>query len=207
MQRFERAGLAAERDAIGAELIDLSARHGLANFAVLGHLIRLQASCALDDLDAADAHAAAADDLAAAHERPLVAVLTGLYAGAAARHRGGVPEAAARLDGAGMPGLQRGLLGLALLCLGPRRRPPPERLRPVRAVGAPSDPRALRAVPDPPHDLLQEVLWCLTAHAARRHGDERTLARAREALRPAAHEVRGGERDRHAGPGRRGISD
>ena len=79
MQRFERTGLAAERDAMGAELIDLSARHDLANFAVLGHLIRLQASCALDDLNAADGHAAAADELAARHERPLVAVLTGLY--------------------------------------------------------------------------------------------------------------------------------
>ncbi|MGW5692970.1 BTAD domain-containing putative transcriptional regulator, partial [Streptomyces asiaticus] len=43
MQSFERAGLAPRRDATGAELIALAARHGLVAFEVLGHLIRLPA--------------------------------------------------------------------------------------------------------------------------------------------------------------------
>jgi len=43
MQTFHRAGLAAERDEIGAELVALSARHGLATYEILGHLVRLQA--------------------------------------------------------------------------------------------------------------------------------------------------------------------
>ena len=52
--------------------------------------------------------------------------------------------------------------------------------------------RPRRAVPEPPHGLLLEVLWCLTADAALVRGDERTLARAREALAPAAGEIAAG---------------
>ncbi|MYS47950.1 SARP family transcriptional regulator, partial [Streptomyces sp. SID5998] len=43
MQSCARAGLAARRDAIGEELVALSARHGLTNYEVLGHLVRMQA--------------------------------------------------------------------------------------------------------------------------------------------------------------------
>lgn len=124
MQTFQRAGLAPERDAIGAELVELSARHGLFTSEVLGHLIRLQAGSARADFTAADRHAAAAERLAERHELPLVGVFTrwygalrlaetGTFEAAEAAYR----DAAAHLTGAGMPGLERGLLPLALLSL------------------------------------------------------------------------------------------
>ncbi|MEU9787991.1 BTAD domain-containing putative transcriptional regulator, partial [Streptomyces phaeochromogenes] len=79
MQSFTRAGLAPQRDAIGAELVELAARHGLVTYEVLGHLIRLQARAALADFTAADTHAATADRLAERHELPLVGVFTEWY--------------------------------------------------------------------------------------------------------------------------------
>ncbi|WP_348639693.1 AAA family ATPase, partial [Micromonospora sp. MH33] len=90
MHSFDRAGRAPERARVGAELVDLAARHGLVTFEVLGHLIALQAHCAHADLAAADAHAAAADRLAARYELPLVGVFTAWYAAlrlAVAGHR------------------------------------------------------------------------------------------------------------------------
>jgi DNA-binding SARP family transcriptional activator len=169
MQTFDRTGLAPRRDAIGAELVDLAARSGLVTYEVLGRLVRLQARAGLADFRAADAHADAADRLAARHELPLVGVFTSWYramrlaetsaaagpgpgspapdgpgrgAGGAGGTGSGSPapdgpgpgspagprpdtaaaeaayrDAAALLDGAGMPGLERGLLPLALLCL------------------------------------------------------------------------------------------
>jgi DNA-binding SARP family transcriptional activator len=306
MQTFERTGLAAKRDRIGAELVGLSARHGLVTYEVLGHLVRMQARAALADFRGADAHAAAADELAERHELPLVAVFTRWYA--ALRHaetapppstdlrrrpaaRGAEPPrpepsaapgsapreprpappnaepataptpgpptiepptaepstavppaiepppapppsapsalsaaeaafraAAERLDGAGMPGLEHGLLPLALLCL---------RLRPGLALSvaeavagatgtAPADAtgwgpyepwvrplvllaegrraeaaKALRAVPEPPRDLMLETAWCLVARAAVELGDRETMARARDRLAPAAAELAG----------------
>ncbi|MBL1113837.1 winged helix-turn-helix domain-containing protein [Streptomyces sp. 110] len=228
MQSFERAGLAPRRDATGAELIALAARHGLVAFEVLGHLIRLQARSALGDFAAADRHAAAAERLGERHERPLVGVFTAWYralrlaatgradkdkdkgedededevAAVEAAYR----DAAARLDGAGMPGLERGLLPLALLCLRVERgRPAPTDTdldwgpyapwaRPLvllaqnrRAEAA----AALREVPEPPRDLLLEALWCLTGRAAIAVGDRETIARARAALAPAEAELAG----------------
>jgi hypothetical protein len=50
---------------------------------------------------------------------------------------------------------------------------------------------ALRGVPDPPHDLLLEALWCLTASAALAVGDRLTMRRAATHLAPAAHELAG----------------
>lgn len=41
---------------------------------------------------------------------------------------------------------------------------------------------ALRAVPEPPHDLLTEALWCLAARAALALGDRTTMERAHAAL-------------------------
>ncbi|WP_443612950.1 BTAD domain-containing putative transcriptional regulator [Actinomadura madurae] len=79
MQAFDRAGRAARRDGIGAELVDLSARGDLVNYEVLGRLVRLQARSALGDFAGADAHADAADRLAERHERPLVGVFTTWY--------------------------------------------------------------------------------------------------------------------------------
>jgi DNA-binding SARP family transcriptional activator len=215
MQSFQRAGLAPRRDRIGAELVELSARHGLATFEVLGHLVRLQARAALADLPGADRHAAAADRLAERHELPLVGVFTRWYAALRLAASGRAPDAeveaayrdaAALLHGAGMPGLEHGLLPLALLCLRVREaRPAPTGedidwgpyapwARPLvllardrRAEAA----AALRDMPDPPRDLLFEALWCLTGRAAIAVGDTAMIRRAHEALAPAAGELAG----------------
>ncbi|WP_248958472.1 AfsR/SARP family transcriptional regulator [Sphaerisporangium perillae] len=239
MQTFHRAGLAPHRDRIGAELVALSARHGLVTSEVLGHLIRLQARSALADFPGADRHAAAADRLAERHELPLVGVFTQWYralrlaaseqtppSGQTASTRRTAPsgrtppatqaslaqveaayrDAAARLDGAGMPGVEHGLLPLALLCLRVRHALPAPtgehtdwgpyrpwalplvllaRHRPAEAA------TALREVPDPPRDLLYEALWCLTARAAIATGDRQMMERAHSELTPAAAELAG----------------
>ncbi|MFD8220234.1 BTAD domain-containing putative transcriptional regulator [Streptomyces sp. NPDC059697] len=236
MQSFTRAGLAARRDEIGAELVELAARHDLVTYEVLGHLIRLQARGALADFAEADRHAAAVDRLAERHELPLAGVFTQWYralrlaasgqpAGAESAYR----DAAARLDGAGMPGLERGLLPLALLCLrvehrrtwsdtGPRdigpgstdpggTRPGPVEIDlgadwgPYRPWAAPfallasgrrAEARAaLRALPEPPRDLMYEACCCLEAVVALEVGDRDVLERARTRLLPAAGEIAG----------------
>ncbi|WP_428935443.1 BTAD domain-containing putative transcriptional regulator [Streptomyces sp. ACT015] len=220
LQSFARPGLAPLRDRTGAELVGLATRHGLPAFAVLGRLVRMQSASALGDLDGAAGHAAAAEELAAVHESPLVPVLTAWCRArvlAARSTEPGGPGAATAaaayrtadeaLRTAGMPGLRRGLLPLALLGL-----------RVLHDRPAPTDPRldwgphlpwaaplvllardrarearaALAAVPDPPHDHLQEALWALTARAAVRLGDRRTAARAAAALRAARDEDAGG---------------
>ncbi|AXK37838.1 SARP family transcriptional regulator [Streptomyces armeniacus] len=219
MQTFHRAGLAPERDAIGAELVALSARNGLTTYEVLGHLVRLQARSALADFASADRHAADADRLAERHELPLVGVFTRWYGALrlAAAEDTPLPaaeaayrDAAALLDGAGMPGLERGLLPLALLCLRlrhglpaqtghrtgeetdwgpyePWARPHVLLARDRRTEAA----AALRTLPEPPRDLLYEAMWCLAVRAAREVGDEATLRRAHAELAPAAGELAG----------------
>lgn len=205
MQTFHRAGLAPERDEIGAELIALSARHGLVTYEVLGQLIRLQARSALGDFSGADEHATAADRLAERHELPLVGVFTQWYRalrlavfdqpGAEAAYR----EAAVLLDGSGMPGLARGLLPLALLSVGgsptgedwgpyePWIRPLALLAEGRRAEAA----EALEETPDPPGDLLLEAMWCLTARVAIALGNRRMMQCAAAALEPAATELAG----------------
>ncbi|MEV8313955.1 BTAD domain-containing putative transcriptional regulator [Streptomyces sp. NPDC059900] len=224
MQTFSRAGLAARRDAIGAELIALSARNGLTTYEVTGHLIRLQARSALADFEGADSHARAADLLAVRHELPLVGVFTDWYAALRLAATGQTPaaetayrEAAARLDGAGMPGLEHGLLPLAQLCLrlGSGRHTPND-LRfeeswaesDGRADWGPYEPwarpllllaqgrrgeaaKALRRLPEPPRDLLLEALWCLAARAAIALDDRETMERAHAELSPAEGELAG----------------
>ncbi|MEV4349717.1 BTAD domain-containing putative transcriptional regulator [Actinoplanes sp. NPDC049596] len=200
MQSCHRTGLAPERDAIGAELIHLAATHGLVTAEVLGHLIRLQARSALADFRAADRHAKAADDLAARHELPLVAVFTTWYRAMREGSENAYRHAAALLDGAGMPGLERGLLPLALLCrpgaapvdgdFGPYE--PWTRPLILAMRGRAEDARsALRDAPEPPPDLLAEALWTLLARAAIALDDQPTIKRAREALAPAAGEIAG----------------
>ncbi|WP_432099281.1 BTAD domain-containing putative transcriptional regulator [Streptomyces sp. WAC 04229] len=214
MQSCTRAGLAPRRDAIGAELVALGTRHGLVNHTVLGHLIRLQARSALADLTAADEQATAVDRLAARHDRPLVAVFTDWYRAlrlaatgspydtAAAAYR----AAAARLDGAGMPGLERGLLPLALLGLrlahgraaevdpgadwGPYR--PWAEPFALLADGRAAEARtALAALTEPPPDLLYEALCCAEAALALRLGDRAALERTHARLLPASGELAG----------------
>ena len=219
MQSCTEAGLAPRRDAIGAELVALAARHGLVTFEVLGHLVRLQSCSARADFPAADECAAAADRLAERHELPLVGVFTAWYralrpaaCGQRSRAEAAYRVAAARLDGSGMPGLRPGLLPLALLCLGladgpgsaPRvaeRLDPGTDWGPYRRWVDPlvllgGDRRAearaaLRALPQPPADLMYEALCCLQAAAALELGDQVVLARLRTRLRPAAAELAG----------------
>ncbi|MGK5521626.1 BTAD domain-containing putative transcriptional regulator [Micromonospora sp. URMC 107] len=214
LHTFGRAGLAAERARIGAELVELADRHGLVSVEVLGHLVLLQARCALADLRAADAHAAAADRLAERYDLPLVGVFTGWYAALRLAIDGHPDEAEAayraaqaRLTGSGMPGMERGLLALALLCL----RPSAPREEGVAGAGAdfgPYEPwarplvllaagrrgeaaAALRVLPDSPHDLLREARICLAARAALALDDHATMRRAYAALAPAAGELAG----------------
>ena len=196
-----------ERDAIGAELVDLSARHGLVTFEVLGHLIRLQARCALADFAAADAHAAAADELAARHELPLVGRLHRASTRALkARHRrAAYRDAAARLDGAGMPGLEHGLLGSR--CSACASGETAEQLRdadcgPYEPWAAPLVPRA-RARAGGPRGAAQArsaaarpaVRGPVVPHRPRGASaldDERTLARARDGAAPGRDEFAAG---------------
>jgi hypothetical protein len=144
-----------------------------------------------------------------------VGVFTGWYAALRLDATGQAPvtevelayrDAAALLNGAGMPGLAHGLLPLALLCLRVRQALPLDFdadtdwgpyapwAHPLLLLdqGRRTDAAdALGATPEPPRDLLQEALWCLTARAAATLGDRRTMARAHAALTPAANELAG----------------
>ncbi|MFG2302723.1 BTAD domain-containing putative transcriptional regulator [Actinacidiphila glaucinigra] len=237
MQTCTRAGLAPRRDEIGAELVSLSRRHGLTTYEVLGHLIRLQARSALADFPAADVHAAAVDVLAERHELPLAGVFTQWYGalrtaasgdGGAARAEAAYRAAAARLEGAGMPGVERGLLPLSLLCLdladgavpagrlaervdpaadwGPYR-PWAEPFALLRAGRRGEALAALRVLPEPPPDLLYEALCCLQGVLAVELGDREVLEAVHGRLLPAAGQLAGagsglltaGPVDRHLG--------
>ncbi|MEV6693020.1 BTAD domain-containing putative transcriptional regulator [Micromonospora sp. NPDC051196] len=214
MQTFHRAGLAPERDQIGAELVALSAQHGLGTFEILGHLVRLQARSALADFATANQHANAADRLAARHDRPLVGVFTQWYRALRLAATEPSPQAAeaAYRDAArqhanvGMPGVERGLLPLALLCLRmshgeplrcddePDWGPYTPWARPLVLLGRDRLADAadvLRQTPDPPRDLLFEALWCLTAQAAIALDDRAAMKRARIELTPAVRELAG----------------
>ncbi|EME97649.1 AfsR/SARP family transcriptional regulator [Streptomyces mobaraensis NBRC 13819 = DSM 40847] len=221
LQSFARPGLAAARDMVGAEILGLAARHGLADFAVLGHLIRLQSASALGDLDTAAAHAEAAEQLAVSTEASLVPVLTGWFRARVTAARSAEPggpsaaTAAARYRAAedalagtaGMPGLHRGLFALALLGLRLlHERPAPTDpaldwgpyrpwTRPLVLLAHNRDEEARTALtmaPEPPPDHMQEALWCLIAHAAARLDERPVAARAATALRPARSEDAGG---------------
>ena len=219
LQSFARPGLASHRDTIGAELVTLSTRHGLPTFNILGRLVRLQSASALGNLETAAAHAVAAEELAAAHESPLVTVLTAWFKARVTATRstepaGPSPAAAAAayraaddgLVAAGMPGLHHGLLPLALLGLRlMHNRPAPTDSRldwgpylpwatplVLLSQGRLEDARAaLAATPEPPHDHLQEALWCLTAHAAARLNEPEIAAHAAAALHDARAEHAG----------------
>jgi len=208
MHAFRRTGLAAERARIGAELVALAARHELVTFEVLGHLILLQAHSALADLAAADRHARAADRLAERYDLPLVGVFTQWYAalrlaleGRPAEAEAGYRAAHARLAGGGMPGMEAGLLPLALLSL--HLDKPPDAadwgpyepwVRPLLLLAAgrrDEAAAALRSLPPSPHDLLWEARLCLAARAAQALDDRATLAHLRTQLLPAAGELAG----------------
>ncbi|UQU61951.1 AAA family ATPase [Couchioplanes caeruleus] len=214
MHAFARTGMAGERDRIGAELVDLAAKHDLVTVEVLGHLIRLQAACARGEFDAADRHAAAADRLAGRYELPVVGVFTELYAalrlavagrsavagrpvGAGRAVEDAYRTACARLAGSGMPGMSDGLLGLALLSIGRDGGdvgPYEPWVRPGRLLAAgrrDEAARAVRELPESPHDLLWEARLCLAARAVAELGDREAAARLYDELLPAAGELAG----------------
>ncbi|MGW1060135.1 BTAD domain-containing putative transcriptional regulator [Micromonospora rubida] len=224
MHAFDRPGRAPQRARIGAELVDVAARHDLVTFEVLGHLVLLQAHCALADLDAADVDARAAEHLADRYDLPLVGVFTRWYAALRLAIAGRLADAEAayrvahaRLAGSGMPGMERGMLPLALLSLRLARHPgtgvadlssvPPDRgwddwdwgpyepwVRPLLLLSAghrDEAAAALRALPDSPHDLLWEARLCLAGRAALALGDRATMRRVHAELLPAAGELAG----------------
>ncbi|MFF3697981.1 BTAD domain-containing putative transcriptional regulator [Streptomyces sp. NPDC002221] len=219
LQSFGSPGLAGARDRTGVEILDLATRHDLPNFAVLGRLIRLQSASALGDLHDASSHAHAADQLAATTEAPLVPVLTRWFRARATAARSTEPggpsaaTAAARyrtaeetLRTAGMPGLHRGLFPLALLglrLLHDRPAPTDPHLdwgpyrswtRPLVLLAQDRNEQArtaLAEVPEPPHDHMQEAMWCLTARAAVLLGERGIAAHAAAALREAGAEHAG----------------
>ncbi|WP_209444753.1 AfsR/SARP family transcriptional regulator [Nocardia vulneris] len=213
MHTFQRAGLSPERGRIGDELVALGGAHRLISFEVLGHLIALQSSCATADLRAAADHAAAADRLANEYELPMVGVFTEWFAalrtaltGSPAQAEAAYRAAAESLGGSGMPGVERGLLPLALCCLRLRHGLPidPDAteqygpyepwIRPIALLDSglrDEAATALLATPDAPHDLLYELRICLTARAALALGKETTMLRCYDQLLPAATELAG----------------
>ncbi|MEV6906815.1 BTAD domain-containing putative transcriptional regulator [Amycolatopsis sp. NPDC051071] len=181
LQSFERAGLAPLRAEIGAELVDLAARHGLVTFEILGHLVLMQAKSALADFAAADRHAASADELGDEHGNPLVGVFTRWYRATRTAMTGAGGEAAYRtaaagLAGTAMSGVDNGILALALCCDRIQRGLPPE---------------AIPLIEDPPRDLLYEARTCLRAVVAIDLGDRATMERLYAELLPAAGEIAG----------------
>ncbi|WP_433661622.1 ATP-binding protein [Nocardia sp. CA-128927] len=211
MHTYQRTGLSAERGRIGDELIALR-RHRLIAFEVLGHLIRIQSDCATADFDSADTHAAAADQLAADYDLPMVGVFTHWYTALRTTITGSYHDAdtayraaAKMLTGSGMPGVEQGLLPLALLCLRLQHGMPTDD---AHTTWGPYEPwvrpiilldkglhneaaAALKDIPDSPRDLLLELRTCLIARAAHTLGDESTMRRCYDQLLPAATELAG----------------
>lgn len=215
MQAFACCGSAARRDVLGSELTRLAVDHQLPGHEVLGRIVRLQALAGLGDFAQADVEAAEIDRLAHRNERPLAEVFTSWYRAlrtceaegwAAARPR--YTQVLAETADCGMPGLTRG--AAALVALVPVMRgdalPDPDAFvrldtgpyRPwldpllLAASGAVEQARqALSAVPRPPHDLLQEALWCVLARTAAAVGHRPVLRRARDELSAAVGECAG----------------
>ncbi|MFJ8223870.1 BTAD domain-containing putative transcriptional regulator [Streptomyces griseus] len=215
MQAFAACGSAARRDTLGTELTRLSVDHQLPGHEVLGRIIRLQARAGLGDFTEADTEAEEIDRLADRNERPLAGVFTAWYRALrlsetedwpAARHR--YARVLAETADCGMPGLTQG--AAALVALVPVMRgdalphrgdfdgldPGPYRLwlDPLLLAARGDTERARQAlstVPRPPHDLLQEALWCVLARAAASVGHLPVLRRAREELAAAGTEYAG----------------
>ncbi|MFJ4012668.1 BTAD domain-containing putative transcriptional regulator [Streptomyces sp. NPDC090026] len=215
VQSFQRPGRTGERDAIAGELIELSARHDLPMFQILGHLIKIQVCAARGSTETAQRHVEAAERLATIHESPLVHVLTAAYrvmclaerSHDAAEVAHAYRTVATDLAGAGMPGMEAGTLPLALLSLHIRHHHPAPTdpdldwgpFRPWAqplldlARGNPAAARhAAATLPTPPADHLYDALWAVNAHAAISLRDTSLAAQARDALSPLRGEIAGG---------------
>ncbi|WGP08678.1 BTAD domain-containing putative transcriptional regulator [Streptomyces sp. SH5] len=215
MQGFAACGSAARRDALGTELTRLAVDHQLPGHEVLGRIVRLQALAGLGRCAEADAEAEEIDQLADRNERPLAGVFTAWYRALHLCETGGWPAARPRYTrvlaetaDCGMSGLTSG--AAALVELIPVMRgdalpdpadfagldPGPYRpwLAPLLLAASGDTERARQAlstVPRPPHDLLQEALWCVLARAAASVGHLPVLRRARDELAPAEAEYAG----------------
>ncbi|MFI8849283.1 BTAD domain-containing putative transcriptional regulator [Streptomyces sp. NPDC053499] len=215
VQSFQHPGRTGERDLIAGEVIELSARHDLPMFEILGRLIKIQVCAARGDTGTAERHAVAAERLATVHESPLVHVLTAAFRAMRLAQRSSDPAEVAHayrsvagdLAGAGMPGVEAGIFPLALLSLRMRhgRAAPtdpaldwgPNRpwVRPLLHL-ARGNPEAAResaaGLPEPPADHLYDALWAVNAHTANLLEDASLAARARDALSPLRGEIAGG---------------
>jgi DNA-binding SARP family transcriptional activator len=215
VQSFQHSGRTGERAAIAGELIELSTRHDLPRFEILGHLIKIQVNAARGDTEAAEEHAVAAERLATIHESPTVPVLTAAFRTMRLATRSTDPAEVAHayrtmatdLAGAGMPGVAAGIFPLALLSLRVRHHRP-----------APTDPdldwgpyrpwvqplidlardnptaarRAAASAPTPPADHLYDALWAVNAHTAILLQDNELATQAYHALAPLRGEIAGG---------------
>ncbi|GAA4425927.1 BTAD domain-containing putative transcriptional regulator [Georgenia halophila] len=130
VQSCDRPGRAAERDALGNDIVTLARRHDLPTYEIQGLLVRMQAAGALANPAGAARLADAVDVLAGKHERPLVHVFTAWNRAMRRAEQGHddaetqYRRAADLLDGSGMHGVSEGLLPLALLALRIRRGQP-----------------------------------------------------------------------------------
>jgi DNA-binding SARP family transcriptional activator len=211
MQTFDRTGRAAARNELGVEIIAISVTADLPTFELEGRLIRMQALCALQDIPAAEQESDLIDALASRYDRPLASEFTSWF-------RFSFLGGPAPLLSSEMPGFSAGLAGLERLTRGlwsGRQDPgtPPTSasdLGPYEPWARPlllarcgevvAASAALAEVPDPPHDLMMEVLWCLIGHAAIATVNPTAAKRAYEALLPAAQESAAGSGAVNLGP-------
>jgi DNA-binding SARP family transcriptional activator len=194
MQEFSRTGLARQRDDIGRQLIAIAHDADSPTFEINGHLIRMQALCALSDVEAASMEAEAVDQLATRHERPLAMVFTRWFRWTflAGDVQPPLPKQ--------MPGFSEGIAALAAFTRQLRDGaelsdgdfgPYEHWVRPLLlAQNGQQDAavEALRKLPDPPNDLLLEAIWCIVAQAACQLGEPAVIRRALAALEPASGE-------------------
>ena len=209
-QTFETAGLASAREALGAEIVAVALEAELPTFEIQGRLLRMQALCALDDVAAASREADRIDGLAARFDRSLATVFTGWF-------RWTFTDGPPPPDGTEMPGFHTGLPALAELTRAVRSGtdlpdggfgPYEQWVRPLLLVrtGLREEARsALDTLPDPPRDLLLEVLWFLTGLAAVESRHRPAGRRASRALLPAAGERAAGSGAVDVGPVQRLI--
>jgi hypothetical protein len=184
-------------------------------FETLGHLIKIQVCAARGDTETAQRHVETAERLAGIHETPLVHVLTAAFRAMRLATRSDDPAEVAHayrtvatdLAGAGMPGVEAGLLPLALLSLRMRHQRPAQAdpaldwgpYRPWAqplldlARGSLTAAREAAAVlPGPPADHLYDSLWAVNAHTAVLLQDRSLATQAHDALFPLRGEIAGG---------------